>query len=416
MSDKIKILFLAANPILSEPLRIDAEVREIESERQRALDRDRFELISIGAVRASDIQPALLRHRPQIVHFSGHGSERDGILVENATACAEPISGEALAALFKELTCIRVVVLNACWSRTAAEAFSDLVDYTVAMDRLISDRAATVFSVAFYRALIYGESVPVAFALGLAELKLFGIPEADIPLLFRRQGLIADDPIAKPLGDPPARKQRIEEGGDPKLEPRMQFEQFRMHDVNFDEVEKIVTPDPKLDPHIQIEKSRLRDLFFGPTRIVYEKSGADDSRKRLFLQLSGGFGILVIAATLSYRFLNHPVNGAPITVQADSEGTSYDAITVEQRPHKIQYALDVEHDLATALRLLNGFKAGEEATKERETERIFNYCIANEKLKEAEVVYSLMSQAEKDTNHEALGRLQNSIQLKQLNK
>ena len=106
----------------------------------------------------------------------------------------------------------------------------------------------------------------------------------------------------------------------------------------------------------------------------------------------------------------------PITVQAGNEGTSYDTLTGEERAHSIQKALDVDHDPVTALRLLKGFKAGEEATKTDETERIFNHCIKNNKIEEATEAYSLMSPAEMRSNHEALVNLQNSIQLKQLNK
>ena len=42
--------------------------------------------------RACDIQRALLRHHPQIVHFSGHGNARDGILVEDAAAHSAPVA------------------------------------------------------------------------------------------------------------------------------------------------------------------------------------------------------------------------------------------------------------------------------------------------------------------------------------
>ncbi|MGB3788254.1 MAG: hypothetical protein WA949_09595 [Phormidesmis sp.] len=67
------ILFLAANPVSTRPLRLDEEVREIESGLRRSTHCDRFELKQRWAVRTRDLQRALLDCRPQIVHFSGHG-------------------------------------------------------------------------------------------------------------------------------------------------------------------------------------------------------------------------------------------------------------------------------------------------------------------------------------------------------
>ena len=53
-----RILILAANPLDSSRLRLDKELREIESVLSRARQRDRFEIRPQYATRPSDIQQA----------------------------------------------------------------------------------------------------------------------------------------------------------------------------------------------------------------------------------------------------------------------------------------------------------------------------------------------------------------------
>src|SRR5689334_17186604 len=122
MSDKIKILFLGASPTDVHPLRLSEEVREIEAEIQAGSQRDLFELDSQWAVRPSDLQRALLRFQPHIVHFSGHGSQNAEIVLEDNDGKSRPVSKQALIGLFKVLKDnVRVIVLNSCYSQPQAE-------------------------------------------------------------------------------------------------------------------------------------------------------------------------------------------------------------------------------------------------------------------------------------------------------
>ncbi len=69
--NKIKALFLAANPGDTEKLALDVEIREITSKIRSADFRDSIDLISAWAVRPDDLLQMLNQHKPQIVHFSG---------------------------------------------------------------------------------------------------------------------------------------------------------------------------------------------------------------------------------------------------------------------------------------------------------------------------------------------------------
>ncbi len=181
---EVKILFLAANPTGTQPLRLDQEVHEIDEALQMAVYRDRFELIQHWAVRVSDLQSCLLRHAPDIVHFSGHGSPTSEIVLEDAHGNGQVVPAEALSKLFGLFKPqVRCVVLNACYTKKQACAIAEQVDCVIGMSKAISDPASLNFSTAFYRALGYGRDVQSAFELSCVQIDLQGLAEGDTPQL-----------------------------------------------------------------------------------------------------------------------------------------------------------------------------------------------------------------------------------------
>jgi len=184
-SKVIKILLLAANPTDTTRLRTDEEFRDIDLALRLAQFRDRFEIHHHGALRASDLQEYLLRHRPNIVHFSGHGDENSGgIVLENDSGHCQLVSVQSLTTLFAVLKDqIRCVFLNACYSKAQADAIAEHIDCVIGMSNLISERAAINFSIAFYRALGYGKDIKTAFDLGCNQIDLQSLQGNDTPRL-----------------------------------------------------------------------------------------------------------------------------------------------------------------------------------------------------------------------------------------
>jgi hypothetical protein len=198
------VLFLAANPRATSRLDIDHEVRRVEQQIRASPNGASLQLISRWAVQPGDLQQALLEVEPSVVHFSGHGTTSERLLLDDGEGNTAPVSNEALAQLFSILKGrIRVVVLNACHSRPQAEAIIEHVDCAIGMARAIGDEAATEFVVAFYRAIGYRRSVAEAFALGVNALKLKGIPEANTPQLLVRAGVDAAKVFLVPAPLPP---------------------------------------------------------------------------------------------------------------------------------------------------------------------------------------------------------------------
>jgi hypothetical protein len=188
VADKVRILFVAANPKDSSQLRLDEEIREIHAKIRAAEFRDSFELVSRWAVRPLDLLQAFNEVRPHIVHFSGHGSKTE-LVLENEEGNTKPVSEAALVSLFKNVKeNVRLLLLNACHSEAQARAISQEVECTVGMNAAIGDEAAVVFASTFYGALAFGLSVGQAFEQGRTALMLQGIPEDNTPVLLTRPG------------------------------------------------------------------------------------------------------------------------------------------------------------------------------------------------------------------------------------
>ncbi len=184
----IKILFLAANPLDTVFLRTDEEARAIDVALRQAANRN-FEIRVHGAVRINDLQDLLLRHQPDIVHFSGHGTEQNELLLVDANGNGVRVSGAALRQLFTVLKGnIRCIVLNACYTETQAKALAEVIDCVVGIEDVISDEGARQFATAFYRGLGYEKSIGDAFALGQVQIELAGLGEAKALHLLTRTG------------------------------------------------------------------------------------------------------------------------------------------------------------------------------------------------------------------------------------
>ena len=179
-----KILFLAANPKDTSPLRLDQEVRDIEQGLERSRKREQFVLVQKWAVRDYDLRRAMLDHEPQIVHFSGHGAGEQGLALEDDLGQVQFVKAEALAELFKLfMGKVECVLLNACYSEVQAEAICQYVDYVIGMNQTIGDKAAINFAVGFYDGLGSGKSIDVAYKLGCNAIRMAGIPEHLTPVL-----------------------------------------------------------------------------------------------------------------------------------------------------------------------------------------------------------------------------------------
>jgi hypothetical protein len=182
------ILFLAANPTNEAQLRVGKEYKEIGEKIQAGRYRDSFELTMGPGVSIQDLQGLLLRHSPNVVHFSGHG-DRSAIVLEGPDGQAQMLSERSLADLLEIVNRdgnIRCVFLNACYSEDQARAISKHVDCVIGMANAISDDAAREFAGSFYQGLANGRSVKDSFDLGKNILSAWDLRDEQVPKLLCR--------------------------------------------------------------------------------------------------------------------------------------------------------------------------------------------------------------------------------------
>jgi hypothetical protein len=201
MSSSIRVLFLAANSSADNRRYLEQEIREIDRRiRSGGVYRDSFDLLPNFSVRPQDLQALLLRHQPHIVHFSGHGNEAQGMVLQDETPHAKPVESTVFAELFRLLKGdIRIIIFNACYAEEQAKQLDGIVDFTIGMSGIIEAQARVEFSAAFYHALTYNRSVAEAFALARSELRLQDHPDFQSPKLMARRGADDSSPFAADL-------------------------------------------------------------------------------------------------------------------------------------------------------------------------------------------------------------------------
>jgi hypothetical protein len=197
---KIKVLFLAANPLDTisphqPPLRLDEEARAIREKIRLSEHRDAVELVPWFAARTDDLLQGLNEHKPHVVHFSGHGADTGELLFQHEDGSTRLVSKAAIVATMKTVARtdnLHLVIFNACFSAGQAAAVVEHVDVAIGMNDPIGDEAARVFAAQFYSALGFGRSVQASFDQARAALLLAGIPEEDTPELYAGDGIDPD--------------------------------------------------------------------------------------------------------------------------------------------------------------------------------------------------------------------------------
>jgi len=164
---KLKILFFASDPSNESRLHLGKELQSI---RSKLKDNKDFEIKDHLATKPNDIMNEIMTYQPQIVHFSGHGSDDGELKFEDELGHAKSIPPEALATLFS-LTkdFIKCVIVNTCFSEKQARAIAQYIPIVMGTKSEITDDAAISFSSGFYTALnpeLSTESIEKAFNLG----------------------------------------------------------------------------------------------------------------------------------------------------------------------------------------------------------------------------------------------------------
>ncbi len=188
----LTILILQANPrdqgyrqLKNEYLSIEGVLREVGASEHR--------IVWDAEVRSNDLPGLLQQNKPDVVHFSGHGSDSGELLFEDNQGNTAVITSNDLETLFSLLgESIKCVILNSCYSVLQAEAISKTISCVIGMTAPISDIAANEFASIFYRTLGSGSTIKQSFDVARAALSLRGHGEEAFPMLYERTSEIAD--------------------------------------------------------------------------------------------------------------------------------------------------------------------------------------------------------------------------------
>jgi tRNA A-37 threonylcarbamoyl transferase component Bud32 len=170
---RVSILFLGSSPKGEPELALRREFDEL----ARELDDSRFDLYRRWDEPATRLPDLLARYQPQVLHFSGHGDTRGGLLFEDEAGEAYVPDPAAVAKVFAQHRGrVRCVVLNACYSVEQAPRIAEHVDVVIGMSDEIDDATARKFSQSFYKSLGAGDSVGKAFDAAKLVLALGNRP------------------------------------------------------------------------------------------------------------------------------------------------------------------------------------------------------------------------------------------------
>jgi hypothetical protein len=179
------ILFLTASPSQVARLNLEREANMIQDAILHQTWGKEFHVVQRWKTQATELQPLLQSYKPDIVHFSSHGTEDHQIILEDAQGKVAAVSASMLGKLFAlHQANIRCVVLNACYSQAQAAAIAAHIPCVIGMNDAIEDSMAQQFTAAFYAALADGSDIHSAFGQGALQIEIHGDPtQASIPVL-----------------------------------------------------------------------------------------------------------------------------------------------------------------------------------------------------------------------------------------
>lgn len=174
-SRKIRVLAVFANPRETDPLRLSEENRVIKEAIQISKYRDNIELTFLHAATIHDLRRGLLNGHYEIVHISSHGSNH-GLYLEDEIGQKYLVPQEGLAGLLQGYSepngSVRCALLNSCYSLEQGNLISLGVQYTIAMEGAVGDRAAIEFARGFYDAIGAGRDIEFCFQEGCRCVRL----------------------------------------------------------------------------------------------------------------------------------------------------------------------------------------------------------------------------------------------------
>jgi hypothetical protein len=194
-AERLRILMLAASS--EGDLRVGREQSRIRAAVESAHHRDLVEFEAKTSATTADLLDGLSKFHPHVVHFSGHSNDKLIVLEDDLDDPHQGVVVDAKA--FADALGVLsdpplLVMLNSCRSASQIDDLvAQVVPFAIGMSESIDDRDAITYAARFYASVANGNSLLEAHNFGRAELKLDGLPGADMPRLAHATDVDPDD-------------------------------------------------------------------------------------------------------------------------------------------------------------------------------------------------------------------------------
>ena len=211
---KLKILFMSADPL--KDLALDEEYRAIEYAIAESPYRDLIELKAKLACRITDFVRVLNNEKPDILHFSGHGTGKKGLVFNNPHSetkinmnegeenqkmiGVDVVKAEHLEKLFATAQDnLKLVFLNACLSEEQAKEISKEIDFVIGMSDFIVDGTAIILAEQFYNSFASNQNIRNSFDQASLIVSIQRSDEEDTPRMIVKNDEVKDLTISELL-------------------------------------------------------------------------------------------------------------------------------------------------------------------------------------------------------------------------
>lgn len=197
----LRLLVIMANPSDTPPLEVEQEWTRLSAAAETLEARGLLQIERLEQATLAALQRRLRQQEVHILHFIGHGAfdpttQEGQLIFEDEARQSRPVSGQALGALLGGHP-PALVFLNACEGARAStgNAFAGVaqgliqqgVPAVIAMQTVVTDKAAIALSQEFYGALADGYAVDSALAEARRAVFATGNDvEWAVPVLFMR--------------------------------------------------------------------------------------------------------------------------------------------------------------------------------------------------------------------------------------
>jgi hypothetical protein len=181
----MKVLYIASNAIGSSTLRIEQDITELQRVASQ-VSGDPVNFVFLPALPFEDIELYVAALKPDIVHISAHGGPNE-LWLSNSAESKVRLTSESLRAVLAG-NVPRLIYINACTSSKIAKSLAGFVAHAIGTSADITNFAARKSAVTFYRCLLRGQSLQVAFNASSATVKTLSEENAVETRLFSKAG------------------------------------------------------------------------------------------------------------------------------------------------------------------------------------------------------------------------------------